>query len=116
MAEQIKAIIKTDDVFVVHVNDTSIIVPVDNNQISVPVSVGSLSVVESQISHLNIQDIGTNAHAAIDTHIADTTIHYTQAGISITASQVSDFTEAAQDAVNSSAMTDSSSIDFSYND
>lgn len=31
---------------------------------------------EAEISHLNINDIGSNAHAAIDIHIADTTIHW----------------------------------------
>jgi predicted ATP-dependent Lon-type protease len=48
-------------------------------------------VIQSGISHTSISDIGTNTHAQIDTHIADDTIHFTQAAISITASQVSDF-------------------------
>ena len=41
-------------------------------------------------SHTGLTDIGTNTHAQIDTHIADGTIHFTQAAISITESQVSD--------------------------
>ena len=45
----------------------------------------------SGIDHTLISNIGTNSHSNIDTHISDGTIHFTQAGISITASQVSDF-------------------------
>ena len=41
-------------------------------------------------SHTLLADIGTNTHAAIDTHIADATLHYAQAAISITESQISD--------------------------
>jgi hypothetical protein len=41
--------------------------------------------------HTLLSNIGTNTHAQIDTHIADATIHFTQAAISITASQISDF-------------------------
>jgi len=36
---------------------------------------------------------GAGSHATITSHMADATIHYTQASISITKSQVSDFTE-----------------------
>jgi hypothetical protein len=42
-------------------------------------------------SHTTLGDIGTNTHAAIDSHIADSTLHFTQAAISITISQISDF-------------------------
>lgn len=40
--------------------------------------------------HTLLTNIGTNSHATIDTHIADATIHFTQASISITESQISD--------------------------
>jgi len=40
--------------------------------------------------HNALLNIGTNTHAQIDTHIADGTIHFTQAAISITESQISD--------------------------
>jgi len=76
----------------------------------------------TNISHTDLQDIGTNTHAEIDTHIADGTIHYAQSAISIPASQISDFdtevsnntdvsanTSARHDAV---TVTDSSEIDF----
>ena len=42
--------------------------------------------------HTLLSNIGTNTHAQIDTHIADATIHFTQAQISITESQISDLT------------------------
>ena len=47
----------------------------------------SVDVVESNISHLNISDIGSYAHSAIDTHIDDSTIHFTEASIDHTAIQ-----------------------------
>lgn len=40
-------------------------------------------------SHTELGDIGTNTHVQIDTHIADATLHFTQAAISITESQIS---------------------------
>jgi hypothetical protein len=45
----------------------------------------------AQINHTTLSNIGVNTHAQIDTHIADATIHFTQAAISITESQISDF-------------------------
>lgn len=77
------------------------------------------------ISHTAIQNIGSNTHAQIDTHIANTSnphsttaaqvgapttaeftghtgltsVHFTQASISIPSTQISDFTEAVQDVV-----------------
>ena len=39
--------------------------------------------------HTGLTNIGTNTHAQIDTHIADGTVHFTQAAISITESQIS---------------------------
>ena len=44
-------------------------------------------------SHLALGDIGTNTHAQIDTHLADTATHFTMAEISITTSQISDYAE-----------------------
>lgn len=40
--------------------------------------------------HTALSNIGTNTHVQIDNHIADSTLHYTQASISITESQISD--------------------------
>lgn len=41
--------------------------------------------------HTLLTNIWTNTHTSIDTHIATTGIHFTQASISIPASQISDF-------------------------
>lgn len=40
--------------------------------------------------HTFLTSIGVNTHSQIDTHISDGTIHFTQASISITESQISD--------------------------
>lgn len=40
--------------------------------------------------HTLLTNIGTNTHAQIDSHIGDSSIHFTQASISITESQISD--------------------------
>lgn len=95
------------------------------------------------ISHAAIQNIGTNTHAQIDTHIANTSnphsttasqvgaptiaeftghtglssIHFTQAAISIPSSQISDFTEAVQDVVGVNTFArGASGIAITYND
>lgn len=48
-------------------------------------------VTQSGVSdHTLLSNIGTNTHAEIDIHLADGTLHYSQAGISITESQISD--------------------------
>lgn len=47
--------------------------------------------------HTALSNIGTNTHAQIDTHIADSTVHFTQAAISITESQISDLQNYALD-------------------
>lgn len=39
------------------------------------------------VSHTTLTDIGTNSHSQIDTHIADTTIHWEQGDIDHTAIQ-----------------------------
>ncbi len=39
------------------------------------VSVGAVTIKDSGISHTGIGSIGTNTHAQIDTHIADTSVH-----------------------------------------
>jgi len=50
----------------------------------------TLVTVTGVASHTTLGDIGTNSHVAIDSHIADATLHFTQAAISITESQISD--------------------------
>jgi len=41
--------------------------------------------------HTLLSNIGTSTHAQIDTHIGDSTVHFTQGNISVSASQISDF-------------------------
>ena len=50
----------------------------------------TLVTVTGVASHNELGDIGVNSHVAIDTHIADATLHFTEASISITESQISD--------------------------
>jgi hypothetical protein len=77
----------------------------------------SFAVVVGNIAHQSLSGAGTNTHAQIDTHIADSSIHFSQGSISITSSQVSDFTESVQDVIgNPSFIGDSSTIDVTYND
>jgi len=82
----------------------------------------SIALNYANISHTSLQGIGTNTHSQIDSHIGESSIHYTQASISIPASQITDFdTEVSNNtdvAANTSArhtavtVTDSSTIDF----
>jgi hypothetical protein len=67
----------------------------ENDRLSVALDAGThdveLTVNEANIVHQNLSGKGTNTHAQIDAHIGDSTIHFTQAAISIPASQISDF-------------------------
>jgi len=64
-----------------HVQDSDLFLDFGNaNQVSaaelrVHVDDSSLHFTEGSISHLNIQDIGTNSHVDIDAHIVDVTLH-----------------------------------------
>lgn len=57
-----------------------------NNQNPVTIT-GQLN---AEIDHTDLLNVGNNTHAQIDSHIDDSTIHFTQANISITESQISD--------------------------
>jgi len=59
--------------------------------------------------------VGAPTIAQFTGHTGDNSIHFTQGSISITSSQVSDFNEAAQDAVGS-ILLGLSGVDASYND
>ena len=99
-----------------------------------------ITLVEANIVHQNLSGAGTNTHAQIDSHIANTSNPHATTAAQVgadtvgsaaaaqafaiqranhTGSQlsntISDFNEAAQDAVGG-ILTDSSTVDFTYND
>lgn len=86
MAEQVKAIIRTDNHFIVKVSDDAILVPVDSGRIVVPTSIGVRGATgptgpAGTTDHTLLSNIGTNTHAQIDSHIADSTLHFTEGSI-----------------------------------
>jgi hypothetical protein len=115
-----------------------------NNRLSVvyddPNDALILTVNEANIVHQNLSGAGTNSHAQIDAHIANTSNPHATTAVQVgadpvgsaataqafaiqranhtgtqTAATISDFTEAAQDAVGA-ALVDTASVDFTYND
>jgi len=77
-----------------------------------PLQVDPTQINQSAIDHTNLMNIGSYTHAQIDSHIDDATIHFTQASISITASQVSDFSTAADARIALATLSDLSDTDF----
>ncbi len=62
-------------------------------------SANPLSVVPSAISHTGLIDIGSNTHAQIDSHIVDSSIHFTQGSISH--NNITDIGSATHDEIDS---------------